>query len=377
MRASESYELEKTAIPIPPGESLPGEEAIKDPEADQDSQGDLIVTPDLEDLDSFEDVPVNSIQGTQQLPDFAEPTTSPCPILVRTPQGYYCVDGQNLVTEARGAVQEYIRCHVSNLHDHSEEELALRKAAVREKAPGGVPLYAERVRNVGKLFQLLSQSPDVTRYVHGGDRRGIAFQENNQFENVVAVISHRLAKSRTTVNMLRSFGEYLDDATMERLVHEKVTKDFFEKAQPSKRDLLKILTSEGKSKEEITAAISTKMLEWLEEYKSTKKIERVFPQIQAEPTDNQRTQTPPANPTDFEHWAGAEDQEESNEELTLDDLKEQAKSSCDAFTAILEDPALNMEEFRHEIRVLSRKLMECELKSHSLGEGSSNQEEDA
>jgi hypothetical protein len=61
----------------------------------------------------------------------------------------------------------------------------------------------------------------------------------------------------------------LSDDALETLVAANTGKAFFEKARVNKRTLIKNLESDGKTPEDITAEVSSKMLEWLAEYQET------------------------------------------------------------------------------------------------------------
>jgi hypothetical protein len=357
----------------------------------QDSQGDLTPNPNLGEqqgsvTEYFEDVPSASIQSISPIPDYTLRTAAPHPILAKTLQGYFYLDGQDLIAEARANGRESIRCYVSELPDHSMEELALRKVAVRERAPGGEPLYAERVRNVCRLFVILSQASDVRVYGHGGDRRGASYQQQSTLDNVISVIAERLGKSTTTINMLRNFGEHLDEPTLERLVQERVTKDFFEEATVNKRTLLKYLMHEGKTDQEITAMISARMVQWLEEYQRNGEIERVFPQTQSQdppqqanheqssdgqpqngPQDDEGEPTESPLPETFEHWSGSQTQET---QVTFEGLKEEAIAASDAFRNQVGAPELQLGQFCELLTGQARQLMQIALQAQSLSESS-------
>jgi hypothetical protein len=364
----------------------------------QDSPGDLNPNPDPGEQQGsireyFADVPLALIQGISPIPDYTLKTAAPHPILAKTLQGYFYLDGQDLIAEARANGRESIRCYVSDLPDHSVEELALRKVVVRERAPGGEPLYAERIRNVCRLFVILSQSPDVRVYGHGGDRRGENYQQQSTLDNVISVIAERLGKSTTTINMLRNFGEHLDEPTLEMLVQERVTKDFFEKVTVNKRTLLKYLMHEGKNELEITAVISPRMMEWLAEYQRDGKIETVFPQTQsqdpggqsyaeqpsdAQPQNDQQGDEgePPESPPPeaFDHWSGSQTQET---QVTFESLKEEAIAACDAFRNQLGAPELQLGQFCELLTGHARRLMQIALKAQGLSESSSPLEEES
>ena len=222
--------------------------------------------------ETFEDIDIGVIQHFTAIPDYKQPTDSKYPILVKTPLGHFCIDGWNLLEEAKANGNTILRCAVDELVDHSEEELPLRKASVRVRPRGGIASYAEVVRNTKYLEQiLLTSDKDYRVLYHGGARKGTAFVNNRQ-DNVVAVLSERFGKSPKTINQYLNHGRFLNDEALRFLVDREARKDFFEAAQPNKMWKITSLTSQRFSNADITAQISNHMLMWYEQFLQSKKL---------------------------------------------------------------------------------------------------------
>jgi hypothetical protein len=89
-------------------------------------------------------------------------------------------------------------------------------------------------------------------------------------------LSERLGKERSTINAYVNFGRHLNDDVLETLVASKTGKAFFENVRVNKRTLINHLESDGLAQGDITAEVSSKMLEWLKEYQQTGKIKPDF-----------------------------------------------------------------------------------------------------
>ena len=126
----------------------------------------------------YEDLDPKTIQPVGIIPDYVEPTRVLDPIVVVAPSGCFCVEGWEMVQKALKEQEATIRCHVAHVQEVSENELAIRKVAVRAVPEGGKASYAETVRNVGILFTRLSAGADnPIIYSHGGARRGNNFSD--------------------------------------------------------------------------------------------------------------------------------------------------------------------------------------------------------
>ena len=211
------------------------------------------------------EVAIVDIQPCPLIPEFREPTVSTLPIIARTPDALFCIDGWNLITQAKSAGQANIRCHVYHIAEHSNIELAIRKAAIRVMPQGGRCSYAESVRNTHRLRQALeSTSDDLVLFSHGGDRRGVGFTDSKG-SNVRVVLANRLGKSPTTINKYLQHGECLNDVTMEELVNAGAPKQFFEAIQTQKEIRIVAFRAEEKDETAIVSDISDQVSAWWKE----------------------------------------------------------------------------------------------------------------
>ena len=276
---------------------------------DQGSQGALktIQSGDFRTThESIEELEVHTIQPCSEIPDFLEPTFSQNAVVVKTPDRTICIDGWDKIEKARSEKKTLLLCHVYHCSECSPLELAIRKTAIRTLPQGGKCSYAELIRNVKILENMLMSSMDnPVKYSHGGTRRGINYTDNRE-NNVRTVLAERLGKSVTTINNYLCHGEYLNDEIINVLVESREGKKFFESAQSNKRILQKDLKADGKSDEDVTAAISEKIPSWLEEFRQNNG--RITPIIYEgtsveidEDASDEKT-TPKANsPRDFNH----------------------------------------------------------------------------
>ncbi len=246
----------------------------------QDSLGGLIESEThspFETVDErFEELDIEVIEHFTGIPDYNTPPDSKYPFVVKTPSGYYCTDGWCWIEAARANGKNRITCNVKYLREHSDKELAIRKAALRVKPEAGPASYGEVVRNTDYLErEFLASNEDLKVYCHGGARKGEAFTKNTE-DNVRKVLSLRLGRSATTINQFLNHGAFLNDETLNFLASENTPKEFFEKAQINKRTEITAMKSSRASDEDITAQISRKMVAWYGEYKAMGKIKSVW-----------------------------------------------------------------------------------------------------
>ena len=95
---------------------------------------------------------INDIKNYEGLPDYAMPSKADFPIVVKTPEGFWCVDGWDIVQAERDNGSKGIKCLVSEISSHSEIELCLRKQATRLRTTGEV-LYPEQLLNLNKVIE--------------------------------------------------------------------------------------------------------------------------------------------------------------------------------------------------------------------------------
>jgi hypothetical protein len=327
----------------------------------QDSQGGLIRHDQLflfETIEEkIEEVNISDIQHFTIVPDYVTPADSKYPFVVKTPSSTNCIDGSHLVEEAVAQGKSTVTCKVEFISEHSDEELAIRKVALRIKPKGGTGSYAEIIRNTQCLEKiLLASDKDLRVFHHGGDRKGEGFINNRQ-ENVRKILSFRLGRSVSTINQFLNHARFLDDETLNFFASQKVGKDFFEMVQKiNKRGEITRMTSEGKSHEEMTTKISDDTRKSYEEYLRTGKISPIMGtqknELEAEDSSpeiqvNQVTIPKVINPEVFKPWygneSGAGDEEDSLEKVKRE-FKPSAQKLLEAFD--LSD----LDEFERRIR---------------------------
>ena len=331
---------------------------FQEEETDQPSQGGLIDQHQHSHLETiaetYEDLEIEVIRHFTLIPDFKTATDSKYPIVAKTPHGYFCLDGWNLIEDAKAKGKRVITCAVESLAVHINEELSLRKGALRFKPRGGVSSYAEKVRIVESLKQmLLASTNDLRIFNHGGTRRGVEFTNNKQ-EDVIRVLARRLGKSVSTINQYLSHGRHLSEETLNLLATREVGKDFFEKANLNKTAKITRMRSDRLSDAEVTDQISTCMLKWLQDYEQHKTIEPVWKNAETSPSEESRednTQEPaPVQAKEekiFNPWRGNREEPENDSfEHLKRDVRDLAKGLSEAVT--LDDPNLFYDRIMEE-----------------------------
>ena len=228
-------------------------------------------------------LPIASIRPCRNIPDYRDLTESPHPIVVQSPDACQCIDGWNLIEQARADGISTVRCHVFKIDRHSETELAIRKVAIRTKPLGGTCSYAELVRNSCRLFTILCESAnDPVVFSHGGNRRSADFTGKRE-NNIRSVLSERLGKSQTTINKYLQHGEYVSDNAFNELIDANASKGFFEATQKEKQRYASELTSQQTASDEIIRLVSEKTLDWLQTGQTPIETETLPPERAIEP----------------------------------------------------------------------------------------------
>jgi hypothetical protein len=340
----------------------------------QESQGALIESQDhspFETVDeSFEELDIEAIQPFGIIPDYTIPTDLKYPIVVKTPLNYFCLDGWDLIQEAKAKGNIALICNVEHIAEHSDEELALRKVSLRVKPRGGIASYSELVRNTKRLEEiLLASDRDLKVFQHGGRRKGESFTKDKQ-ENVRKVLAFRLAKSVTTINKFLNHAYLLTEETLNFLAEKGAGKDFFEEAQKNKRWQITNLRSEKVSDEAITSRISEDTMEWFDEYsKNGKKITPVWKKEAPENIGVNHTEVPLARPPEEDSIPEVSvppvvSMETSDEIDSLEDIKLDMEALAKRLIEAngLSDPA----EYYSRIETETRKFALLIQRAHAL-----------
>jgi len=304
-------------------------------------------------------LPIESIHPCPLIPDYRDPTESTLPIVIQTPAACWCIDGWNLIAQAKASGRSTIRCHVSQIQDHSDIEVAIRKVAIRTKPQGGNCSFAELVRNTRLLEQIiLNETENPIVFSHGGARRGENFT-NDRENDLREILAERLGKKRTTINQYLNLGRNLNFDVLNTMAESDTGKAFFEAVQFKKRNLINKLEDDGITKEAITESVSSKMIEWHDEYRQPVRISKNEPaQPVAPPSDNQTQQDNAGQQTqkteEFKHWGGnvSASQEKISSE---DDVCLQLKAIASTLAGAAENKDLTIQQ---RIEVASAQIIE-------------------
>jgi hypothetical protein len=215
----------------PQGEEMKEKGVLFSQDEDQDSSGDLNSTfnPPVRDFDkSIEPLEIADITHFSGIPDFIDPTRSPYPIIIKSPSSIQCIDGWELIEDAKEKGESALICEINHIQRDSEIEYALWKASVRIMPIGGTCIYPEKMGNACRLLTMLRESSEENLMVfsHGGARRGDSYT-NSPTNNARLVLTDRLGKSVTTINKYLQHGKYLSEETLQTLISAGVKQQAF------------------------------------------------------------------------------------------------------------------------------------------------------
>lgn len=210
---------------------------------------------------SIEPIAIRDLQEISGIAYYEDETEASLPLVIRTPEGCFLMDGKNLVEHAKAAGEDCIFCEVDTIAVHDLTELCLRKAGIRSQTRGGRARYAELVRNAIKLESILLEgNSDLKSYAHGGRRFGEDFVGDRE-KDVKIVLMERLSKSRNTINNYLSHAKYISGNVMSQLIQSNKDKSFFEKFGRLKSKTVERLQEQRKTNEEITVDVSALILQ--------------------------------------------------------------------------------------------------------------------
>lgn len=296
-------------------------------QTDQDSLG-VLKKPDPPNFNTpredIEDLPISEIEHFTEIPDYIKTTRSKYPIVVKSPTSCHCIDGWELIEKALVQGESRIICTIFYIPEYSKTELSIQKTAIRTMAIGGKCSYPELIRNAYHLYKaMIGSSENPVIFSHGGARRGENYT-NNKEDSVIKVLANRLEKSESTVKQYINFAEYLSNEAMGILIESKAKKAFFEEAASNKKIFTKNMRGASESDETITAAVSDKMLLWLEEFKENNGTIKpvVYENVQSEDADEspEKLSCKLNLPQNFEHRTPNEESE-SIDEPTEEDIR--------------------------------------------------------
>ena len=252
--------------PIVVGLDNSGDEKAENTEIAPDEQP---ITVGLGDEDNFssycvtnrttEDLEIDKINHFTDLPDYQEPIDSEWPIVVRTGEDYFCLDGWSLIEGARANGMTSIKVEVDHIGRHSRTELGIRKAALRNTSRTGKLNYGEDCRNIRyTLRMVIASDVNMRLFGHGGNRISAVLKgtEESKDDDALEVLCGRFRKERASLNINLNHSEYLSDEAMNYLAEMNAKKDFFVKFQSEKTKLAKEMKKANQNDQAITMKIS-------------------------------------------------------------------------------------------------------------------------
>lgn len=223
---------------------------------------------------SIEDISIDDLREFTRIPNFINPTSAERPIVIRTPEGLFLIEGYDLVEEARAEGRLVMSMEVIALAEHNDVEIALRKSAVRSATPGGRGEYMETARNTSTCFSLLLASQeDLKVYEHGGWRFGDGFT-NNREDDALYILSMHLDKDRTTVSTHLNHTKHLTDEAISFFINNRAPKAFFDDQRVYKRNLVAKLVQEGHDAADIADDVSCKLMDRYAKWSPKKKAKK-------------------------------------------------------------------------------------------------------
>ena len=207
-------------------------------------------------------VEISKLRHFELIPDYIMSTSADNPIVVKTEKGFFCIDGWNLVEVAKKNGIDSIMADIDLMKEHSDNELCLRKIVARTKSRpstlGGKATYMELCRNTRDMFvKLLKSNEDLRVFSHGGNRL-LDFCSNPKLD-VKYILSLRQGKDKNTINDHLRHSLYLLPEIIQFFNEKKVKKDFFNKVQGKKDDVIVRMKEDGRSYEEIAKQVSEMM----------------------------------------------------------------------------------------------------------------------
>lgn len=221
----------------------------------------------------FQNVPVDAIQHYTKVPDYRDKSHIKYPIVILTPTHTYCIEGFDLIEEAKKLGLSNIACKVITISTDSDALLALMKIVIRVRAEGGHARYSEILRNLLIFIELFIAEGYKIINDHGGDRKSNKFNSNKS-DDLVNVLCKALNKERRTVLQYLSHLEYLSHEAVERLIEKDTPKSFFADFQKVKTQV-KNNKDTGLTDDDITNIISSTAFEIDEYFIDSKNIKSI------------------------------------------------------------------------------------------------------
>jgi hypothetical protein len=200
--------------------------------------------------------PLKVIQPITNFPDWVTATLSSMAILLRTLEGWFYLEGLNLIQKAMELGLTEMVCRVYHMAKCDAEGRAFFKAGMRYITPGGGASCGESVNAIASLANMyIANHPEMFINAHGGARKA-GESGADDGNNVIKVIADRLGKKPKTVLWHLKEAENLPPDTLTRLAQGQAPKAFFESIRKPKADMLLKLQARSVSPEQWPPLIS-------------------------------------------------------------------------------------------------------------------------
>ncbi len=318
----------------------------------QVSRGDLI----LKTIETRQEpILLEKIFRYVDIPDYVIPGNSPHPLLVQIESSYFCIDGWEIIKKAKQKNQKTILCEIQVPTLKSKVAVGILKVTSRVVPRSGKCLYPELLRNLRILSRLLREEHgQIKKHLHGGDRRSETFSKI-QGKDEITLLSKILLKSRKTILKYFVHEEYLDDATLNFLIENRASKDFFESAQRIKRNIVKTMKSDEYSSQHITGKISELMRIWWKEYEERGRITSGYSDIQLDRKNRTKISTRRSEDRMFKHFVPNKPQSRKII-FNLNGIMQEFKAELANLGAILDSSDLNLDRF-HDLLINHLKFI--------------------
>ena len=235
------------------------------------------------------DVEIKNIQHDDRLPDYRRATHSRYPILIQTPEGIFCIEGQEQIEKAREKGESSIFAKIYEINCHSMSEIAIRILMSRMRTEGGYTSYVEILRNIIILVLLLQvEYPYTVFFSHGGSRRGKKVEGATTEISLAKLIADRCGVALKTAQQYCQYAEYVAPEMLTQLIDEHYKhyreedgdegdarlpgKIFFQKIQTLKTRLINEMRATKTPNEEMSARVTKQIFEFWIEYRENGKI---------------------------------------------------------------------------------------------------------
>jgi hypothetical protein len=213
-------------------------------------------------------VPLNEILEITTVRNYATPSTSERPIVWRTRDHFFGLDGSEKRDAARLLGETFIDCRVHFVANATAEDLAFAKAAVRMKPEGGPASHAEIVAANASVAGIYTfNRPTMFTNHHGGLR--IPGRHNSEAkDNLVNALSKGLGKDRKTILRYLNHSAYLENDILGALADACVVKGFFEEIHKAKIAIINYLTGRNLEPTQIASQVSEAVRAIFDDYQA-------------------------------------------------------------------------------------------------------------